>query len=91
VKVLKYCLFEVGVVIRVATVVKQLLWRVRRAWVGVVATAEHRSRVHPQLVAARGRHAFTTFLHIPPLTKVKRNWNVRVRENMEIGKGLGKC
>lgn len=57
--------------VRLATVLKELLWRVRLSQcVSVVATAESRGQIHPQLLSARGRHSFNTFLHIPALDTV---------------------
>ncbi|XP_054282116.1 peroxisomal ATPase PEX1 [Macrosteles quadrilineatus] len=58
--------------LRLTTVLKELLWQLSVTGVVVIATAETRSQIHPQLLAARGRHCFTTFLHIPPLSKSDR-------------------
>ncbi|KAG8293655.1 Peroxisome biosynthesis protein pex1 [Homalodisca vitripennis] len=64
--------------LRMATVLKELMWTLKVGQsVGVVATAQSRAQVHPQLLSARGRHSFTTCLHIPTLEKKKKSKGVR--------------
>lgn len=59
---------------RVASVIVETLHQVcgSRNRIAVVATAVTKSSLNPQMLAARGRHFFTSFLRIPPLNKSDR-------------------
>lgn len=58
---------------RVASMVVETLQHLHSRYrVAVIATAVSKSSVNPQMLSARGRHFFTSFLHIPSLNKSDR-------------------